>query len=263
MSNDRPPSSVALEYARPGTALRPINVAGVTAAVLGGISFLLFAVVVDRNDHREFIPPSFGLAVGAMAFGVAALYLGRADSVAAARRRRWTGLAALGLFLGAVPLVMISLGAPSRPRGYSNRDKCKSNLRQIGQAAQLYANENEGRLPDDFAMMLMTQDIVPAVFDCPSTNDRPAMVGATTQATAANMSVAGHCSYVYLGKYWMVDELTENVVLAYEPLSNHANNGMNVLYGDGRVDWVDLRGAKKLLGELDAGHNPPRGDRLK
>ena len=33
---------------------------------------------------------------------------------------------------------------------------------------------------------------------------------------------------------------------------------MNVLFADGRVEWIDEPQAKHLLAELSAGHNPPR-----
>jgi prepilin-type processing-associated H-X9-DG protein len=50
-------------------------------------------------------------------------------------------------------------------------------------------------------------------------------------------------------------------VLAYEPLANHGNGG-NVLYADGRVAWEDAARLTKLIAELNAGHNPPRPERL-
>jgi prepilin-type processing-associated H-X9-DG protein len=67
----------------------------------------------------------------------------------------------------------------------------------------------------------------------------------------------GHLSYVYLGKGRNM-MTRNNVVLAHEAPSNHANQGMNVLFGDGHVDWFDAQSAPRLLGELQAGHNPPR-----
>jgi hypothetical protein len=35
---------------------------------------------------------------------------------------------------------------------------------------------------------------------------------------------------------------------------------MNVLYADTHVDWVDAPKARKLMAELNAGHNPPRAE---
>src|SRR5437868_10295925 len=44
-------------------------------------------------------------------------------------------------------LISILLPSLSRARETANRVKCGSNLRQIGQAMMLYANENNGNYP--------------------------------------------------------------------------------------------------------------------
>jgi hypothetical protein len=38
---------------------------------------------------------------------------------------------------------------------------------------------------------------------------------------------------------------------------------MNFAYGDGHSEWHDLEQSKKILAELNAGHNPPRPEKLK
>jgi len=103
-------------------------------------------------------------------------------------------------------LISILLPSLNRARETANRIKCASNLRQIGQAIQLYANENKGAYPrtiwtpsvtvvatwgtgatdsDPFItahtvvnsdvtaglfLLLRTQDITSEVFVCPSSN---------------------------------------------------------------------------------------------
>ena len=104
---------------------------------------------------------------------------------------------------------------------------------------------------------LMDQDLTPAVFICPNTNHTPAALGPTTQATAANIHSGGHLSYIYLGKGF-TSSVAPNVILAYEPLSNHYGNGMNVLFGDGHVEFIHTAEATALIAELTTGHNPPR-----
>src|SRR5215475_9667461 len=44
-------------------------------------------------------------------------------------------------------LISILLPSLNRARETANRVKCASNLRQIGQAIQLYSNENKGAYP--------------------------------------------------------------------------------------------------------------------
>jgi prepilin-type N-terminal cleavage/methylation domain-containing protein/prepilin-type processing-associated H-X9-DG protein len=101
-------------------------------------------------------------------------------------------------------LISILLPSLNRARESANRVKCGSNLRQIGQAILLYANENHGAFPrtiyrpntapnitnqgfdktDPFVgnpcgdnnvaasmfLLIRTQDITPEVFVCPSGN---------------------------------------------------------------------------------------------
>lgn len=103
-------------------------------------------------------------------------------------------------------LISILLPSLNRARETANRIKCASNLRQIGQAIMLYANENKGAYPrtswtpsatvaatwgtgatfsDPFItattvakgdvsaglfLLLRTQDITSEVFTCPSSN---------------------------------------------------------------------------------------------
>ena len=107
----------------------------------------------------------------------------------------------------------------------------------------LYANEHQGHFPDGIDGLL-EEDITTAVFVCPSTNDTPAAVGPTTQSTATNLLANGHLSYVYLGA-GLTEPQKADLIKAYEPLSNHQNQRMNVLFGDstsnrsmpGRHEW--------------------------
>jgi prepilin-type processing-associated H-X9-DG protein len=111
-----------------------------------------------------------------------------------ARRKRGFGiieiLIALGIIALAIAMLMPSL---CRSRETANRVKCAANLRQIGHAMLLYANDNKGAYPrrtfvegalptwgtaapapNDVSaalfLLLRTQDITPEVFVCPSSN---------------------------------------------------------------------------------------------
>jgi prepilin-type processing-associated H-X9-DG protein len=135
---------------------------------------------------------------------------------------------------------------------------CATNLRAIGQAILLYSLENHGRFPDRFEDLLLTQEINGYAFVCPLSNDTP-VTGPTTQAAAAALSTGGHLSYVYAAK-GLTNPAPDDAVLAYELPTNHARTGrpLNVLYGDGHVGQVSASKLNRIIGELKAGHNPPR-----
>jgi prepilin-type N-terminal cleavage/methylation domain-containing protein/prepilin-type processing-associated H-X9-DG protein len=137
-------------------------------------------------------------------------------------------------------LISILLPSLNRARETANRVKCGSNLRQIGQAIMLYANENKGNYPrtrynpanpsvqrnddalpgntpqDPFtgtvdndigrAMFLLvrTQDITPEVFVCPSSNDEKDTYGSAPGANAqgkVSFSKANNFSYSMANPY--------------------------------------------------------------
>ena len=163
----------------------------------------------------------------------------------------------IGLFL-CVCLSSILIPSLGRAREQANRVKCASNLRQIGQAAQLFANDHNGNFPDTFEQLLTHADLTGEVFVCPSSNDNPAP-GADGRTRATNLGKGGHLSYVYVGKGLGVvtgPGATGKAVLAYEPPSNHANGGINVLFSDGHVEFFPPQPAKQIIADLQAGKNP-------
>jgi prepilin-type processing-associated H-X9-DG protein len=164
------------------------------------------------------------------------------------------GMAITGIVLGGVFMLfgplMISILLPSlnRAREQANRIKCASNMRQIGQAIQIYANENKGQFPPDLDTLLKQGDLTSEVFICPSSSDERAPDG-------TSLTVAGHLSFVYVpGQNYKAGAYS---VLLYEPLTNHNNDGINVLFGDGHVDFVPRAKAQPMIAEVNAGQNPP------
>ena len=135
-----------------------------------------------------------------------------------------------------------------RGREVANRIKCASNLRQIGEALTIYANTHGHQFPDDLSALLPGGDLYSSTLVCPSSNDDPAF-GATTQAVAANLTAPHHCSYVFLGK-GLSQPTPSDRVIAYEPLEHHQRMGINVLFADMRVEWLDRTQAELLLARL-------------
>jgi len=145
-----------------------------------------------------------------------------------------------------------------QPKERANRVKCASSLRQIGQAILLYASDHAGQLPAGFQQLLTGPDAVdPTVFVCPS-SDHDAWMGATTQQVLAVLAQKGHWSYVYLGVGRTLTKLTDDMILVYEDPVNHEGDGANFLFADGHVEWVITAEAKRMIEDLNSGHNPPR-----
>jgi prepilin-type processing-associated H-X9-DG protein len=154
----------------------------------------------------------------------------------------WSAVIVIGL-----PLLLLGILAPSlcRSSETANRVKCASNERQIGQALALFAAASNGRLPDTLEQALIAQDITPELFCCPSSNDEKAP-GATPREQAANLSKPGHNSYTYLGKGLTTSAPAQTPVL-YETLSNHDDDGANVLFVDGSVEWFNKKNLPTVL----------------
>lgn len=117
----------------------------------------------------------------------------------------------------------------------------------IGQAVLLYAQANEGH--PDLQAAFSTQQISAEIAICPSTPDVKAL-------TPTGLAQPGCCSYVYVGA-GLVGQPDPSCFTAIEDPANHNFDGCNVLYADGRVDWVALPTAMQTLNDLAAGRNPP------
>lgn len=119
----------------------------------------------------------------------------------------------------------------------------------------MYAQDHGGKLPNDLVTLFKTEDLSSFVFVCPSTSDVPA-AGPTTQAVMNAMKQPGTVSYIYVGKGLTSSDLTADVILAYEPPSNHGGTGMNVLFGDGHVEWLEGKLAQSVVSQGKSGQRP-------
>ena len=160
-----------------------------------------------------------------------------------------------GIVLGGMGIAVL-LPSLCRPRETANRVKCASNLRQIGQAITLFAQGHGGAFPPSLAALPATEDITSEVMVCPSSPDEKA-TGADTAAVIAALTAAEtnapehqHClSYVYVGQALTVKSVTDTTVVAYEHLENHDNDGTNVLFGDGHVEYFSKQAWLKVAEE--------------
>jgi prepilin-type processing-associated H-X9-DG protein len=146
-----------------------------------------------------------------------------------------------------LPLLGLGILMPNlcRSRETANRVKCASNERQIGQAIELYAKEHGGKFPDTLADLLLTQDMTAEVFVCPSSNGEKAL-GNTVEEQAKNLVAPKSLSYIYLGKGLTTAAAADTPVL-YEDLMDHDDDGANVLFADGHVEWNSRKGLPAII----------------
>ena len=71
--------------------------------------------------------------------------------------------------------------------------------------------------------------------------------------SASNVEAGGHLSYIYLGQNFD-NTTTADAVVVYEKLGNHGNQGTNVLFKDGHVEWYDATQTATLMAELTNFH---------
>ena len=237
-------------------------------------------------------------------------------------------------------LISILLPSLSKARETANRVKCGSNLRQLGQAMQLYANENNGNYPRTYYnsaapaptlasvgnnkdspfsalaaspvgnnsigaaafLLLRTQDMTSAVYVCPSSNaEADSYTAGTTKGNIqfqSNFSdIQLNCSYSFQNMYpgsqavddgfrWtntlkadyaiagdqnpgksggavgtvLTNSSAKDQMIANS--KNHQQQGQNVLYGDGHVEFAHTAFAGVNLDNIytQGGIRQPNGE---
>jgi prepilin-type N-terminal cleavage/methylation domain-containing protein len=177
-------------------------------------------------------------------------------------------------------LAAMLLPALAKAREMGRRAACVNNLRQIGVACKVYAEDYEGILPlsdkgiggsgiltgmqnpwgrgptmnIQLAIVLSPSYISDAkVFTCPSDKDTSPLVPNTDAVCSYRYYMPGY--FTYTGS----DTLAESPVLALDffyptldKAGNHNKTGRNALYIDNRVSWVPKNEVLKS----------PRGDVL-
>ena len=152
-----------------------------------------------------------------------------------------------GQVIVAQQAMMLGILLPSlnRARETANRVKCASNMRQMGQAILLHSNENRGRYPDNLGILL-NQDLSAEVFVCPSGANALPPDHAQMKREELMEWINANADYVYVGR-GLNTTAGADVVVLYEKVDAHDRQGMNILYGDGHVDFVMMPTAQQEI----------------
>ncbi len=137
---------------------------------------------------------------------------------------------------GAMVPIIASIMLPSlaRARGQARRVVSATNLRSIGVAAMIYANDHKGSFPPDLQTLIDDQSISPKQLISPLDDS------------------GAECSYVYIGGQ-DPDKIREpyRAILAYENPENYDGEGTNVLFLDTHVEFMKMPAFEKALAETN------------
>jgi prepilin-type processing-associated H-X9-DG protein len=170
------------------------------------------------------------------------------------KKRGWRLLLIIGVMVVVTPLVCIpihNLGVDRRFARYQQR-RCNQTMGQIGQALVAHARANGGRYPDRLSLLYTTNRLSFGDLCCDSRRET-----VTEEEFMAGLDDPTHraSNYVYVG-YGLTDAAPPATVILYEHLRNHGQRGINVLYGDGSVAWLDRKAAVALISTLQARARP-------
>ncbi len=162
-------------------------------------------------------------------------------------------------------LVAILLPSLNRAREQARMATCLSNLRTLGQALVMYADDNKDRLPNanlpnmfidgseepsTIMMIGLTRKYVraPAVFHCPMDSDP---VPTTIDNVYYSVRNSARISYDFYSFWWYPEYGPKLTSIKFAPLAwdidggsakptsvqNHGTKGGNVVFGDGHATW--------------------------
>ncbi|MBN1492249.1 MAG: DUF4190 domain-containing protein [Phycisphaerae bacterium] len=247
----------------PGTPMNcPRCAAPVTVPVAASDASMPMAAPVSPYGAGMAQPVRTGLAIAAMVCGIAGvitcifplgivgLVLGIVALVKTGREPQvygGRGMAIAGVCTGAistliiVPLLLVSILLPSfaRARELSKRAVCNANLKGIGMAMAMYANENMEAFPPDLDTLVAGGSISQGMLTCPS-------------ADAAN--------YVYIRG--LTTAAPPGTPLIYEPIENHHNDGANILFTDLHVEFIKPPKLDEILAPYRNAELPEAADEL-
>jgi len=247
-----------LDYVSFGCRVRPSIVLPVLALSCGACCALLFVAAGLFGGRLGLV-----LAALALVAGLAAILGGLTGY---RRGRGWDagggGPARLGLWIAILAISTAGLVAVVSPvvsphHDQSARRRCAANLYALGQSLRSYARQNDGQFPPSLVELFRHYPRSdPDWLVCPATRDTAPHRTGSPSGISADIRAGGHLSYWYVARGLCLHDSVDSILLV-EPPKNHGNEGINVLYVDGHVEFRPAAEAEPILNQLRAGVSKP------
>ncbi|MFA5555107.1 MAG: DUF4190 domain-containing protein [Phycisphaerae bacterium] len=217
---------------------------------------------------QPIAPKTSGLAIAALVLGILSFFscglliipamvcgIIAAVQISNSRGRlKGMGMAIMGIVSPAIaiPIIALLMGilmpALVQVRLLAQTMMCGENLKAIGNAMILYADENNGQFPTPERwcdLLIQNADIDPKKFICPSHSEGPCSYAMNVNAARLGSSAPEDMVLVFESKPdWNLAGGKE--LLAAE---NH-RDGVNIVFVDGTVEFVRIEDLPKLIWDV-------------
>jgi len=163
----------------------------------------------------------------------------------------------------ALPGMLAGCGPGGRE---GQHEKSMDNMHELSNALWTWADEHNGRYPQDLGVLVTDGQISDlSVFDSPAVAGEPPDKDMSTKEKAK--WVRKHSDYIFVAGGSKA-EMHSDKLLMHERLTEDLEGGVSVLYGDGRVVFVEMEKAKTMFnisrlrsGERQSAHRGGRRNR--
>ena len=130
-------------------------------------------------------------------------------------RVRWWEIVVIAVLLALVGVFLWPARVNGPPGQWAH---CMSNIRQVGVAMLIYAEEHNGSYPESFGVLLKAGPFLsPRTFICPASGNK-----VPEDFPKKGLSHAGR----------------EDIIVLYEKPGHHRASGRNCFFDDGHVEWL-------------------------
>jgi prepilin-type processing-associated H-X9-DG protein len=233
-------------------ARRRISVWAVLAFILA-MTYVLAVACYSPQWKPVLWPMMCVCGLGALVLGIVALM--DIPRLPDWWRLVFGAMAATGILVGGFAL--LTWHEPCHLRESAIRASCKSNLRQIGLACHLYADDHGELFPPNLKSLVPEYLDNPLIFNCPSTRSQGRYRNKSLQQAAAESQ------YTYVGA-GIRTSAPASVILAYDKSLDHHDKeghptGRNVLFADAHVEWWPVPRERELRKRLASQASAAKG----